>query len=147
MLHNIKSLYLHCVFHGIRFKVNNEIGCPWRMAFSFIVGHLNNNDSWMRSPLYSWFVTVAPSCWIKVLSEVACTLVSNDHFTDVKWSFHPCEKIVSRAWKDLFTRVWKDQIVRNLVILSTVLISWVGWLVAQIFNWLLRYHGSIPFIY
>ena len=24
MLHNIKSLYLHCVFHGIRFKVNNE---------------------------------------------------------------------------------------------------------------------------
>ena len=28
MLHNIKSLYLHCVFHGIRFKVNNEIGCP-----------------------------------------------------------------------------------------------------------------------
>ena len=24
MLHNIKPLYLHCVFHGIRFKVNNE---------------------------------------------------------------------------------------------------------------------------
>ena len=24
MLHNINSLYLHCVFHGIRFKVNNE---------------------------------------------------------------------------------------------------------------------------
>ncbi|RDU47798.1 hypothetical protein DWU89_17755 [Parabacteroides acidifaciens] len=24
MLHNIKALYLHCVFHGIRFKVNNE---------------------------------------------------------------------------------------------------------------------------
>ena len=24
MLHNIKCLYLHCVFHGIRFKVNNE---------------------------------------------------------------------------------------------------------------------------
>ncbi len=24
MLHNIKSVYLHCVFHGIRFKVNNE---------------------------------------------------------------------------------------------------------------------------
>ena len=23
MLHNIKCLYLHCVFHGIRFKVNN----------------------------------------------------------------------------------------------------------------------------
>ena len=24
MLNNIKHLYLHCVFHGIRFKVNNE---------------------------------------------------------------------------------------------------------------------------
>ena len=24
MLHNIKPIYLHCVFHGIRFKVNNE---------------------------------------------------------------------------------------------------------------------------
>ena len=24
MLHNIKSLYLHCVFHGIRFKVNED---------------------------------------------------------------------------------------------------------------------------
>ena len=24
MLNNIKPLYLHCVFHGIRFKVNNE---------------------------------------------------------------------------------------------------------------------------
>ena len=29
MLRNIKPLYLHRVFHGIRFKVNNdEIGCP-----------------------------------------------------------------------------------------------------------------------
>jgi len=24
MLQNIKCIYLHCVFHGIRFKVNNE---------------------------------------------------------------------------------------------------------------------------
>ena len=24
MLHNIKPLYLHCVFHGIRFKVNKD---------------------------------------------------------------------------------------------------------------------------
>ncbi len=24
MLHNIICIYLHCVFHGIRFKVNNE---------------------------------------------------------------------------------------------------------------------------
>ena len=26
MLDNINALYLHRVFHGIRFKVNNEIG-------------------------------------------------------------------------------------------------------------------------
>ena len=24
MLNNIKPIYLHCVFHGIRFKVSNE---------------------------------------------------------------------------------------------------------------------------
>ena len=24
MLHNIKLVYLHCVFHGIRFKVNED---------------------------------------------------------------------------------------------------------------------------
>ena len=24
MLYNINPLYLHCVFHGIRFKVSNE---------------------------------------------------------------------------------------------------------------------------
>ena len=24
MLQKIKCIYLHCVFHGIRFKVNNE---------------------------------------------------------------------------------------------------------------------------
>ena len=40
MLYNIKPLYLHRVFHGIRFKVNN-----WRLAvrdgwlFSFIGGN------------------------------------------------------------------------------------------------------------
>ena len=26
MLYNIKPLYLHCVFHGIRFKVNEDWG-------------------------------------------------------------------------------------------------------------------------
>ena len=33
MLHNIKFIYLHCVFHGIRFKVNNEDWLSVRMAF------------------------------------------------------------------------------------------------------------------
>ena len=33
MLHNINSLYLHCVFHGIRFKVNNEDWLSVRIAF------------------------------------------------------------------------------------------------------------------
>ncbi len=34
MLHNIRFLYLHCVFHGIRFKVNNEDWLSVRMAIS-----------------------------------------------------------------------------------------------------------------
>ena len=33
MLHNIKFMYLHCVFHGIRFKVNNEDWLSVRIAF------------------------------------------------------------------------------------------------------------------
>ena len=33
MLHNIKSIYLHRVFHGIRFKVNNEDWLSVRIAF------------------------------------------------------------------------------------------------------------------
>ena len=33
MLHNINSLYLHCVFHGIRFKVNNEDWLSVKIAF------------------------------------------------------------------------------------------------------------------
>ena len=33
MLYNIKCLYLHRVFHGIRFKVNNEDWLSVKMAF------------------------------------------------------------------------------------------------------------------
>ena len=33
MLHNINALYLHRVFHGIRFKVNNEDWLSVKMAF------------------------------------------------------------------------------------------------------------------
>ena len=29
MLYNINPLYLHCVFHGIRFKVSNEDSKPF----------------------------------------------------------------------------------------------------------------------
>ena len=36
MLHNIKFIYLHCVFHGIRFKVNNE---DWSVLVCFFVCH------------------------------------------------------------------------------------------------------------
>ena len=35
MLHNINSLYLHRVFHGIRFKVNNEDWLSVRIAFFY----------------------------------------------------------------------------------------------------------------
>jgi hypothetical protein len=33
MLYSINALYLHCVFHGIRFKVNNEDWLSVKMAF------------------------------------------------------------------------------------------------------------------
>ncbi len=36
MLDNIKSLYLHRVFHGIRFKVNNEDWLSVRIAFFYV---------------------------------------------------------------------------------------------------------------
>ncbi len=36
VLYNIKSLYLHRVFHGIRFKVNNEDWLSVKMAFFFL---------------------------------------------------------------------------------------------------------------
>jgi hypothetical protein len=35
MLYNINTLYLHCVFHGIRFKVSNEVGVVGRQPFLF----------------------------------------------------------------------------------------------------------------
>ncbi len=37
MLYNIKAVYLHCVFHGIRFKVNNEDWLSVKMAFFVFV--------------------------------------------------------------------------------------------------------------
>ena len=36
MLNNIKCLYLHCVFHGIRFKVSNEDWLSGDNLFFFI---------------------------------------------------------------------------------------------------------------
>ena len=36
MLNNIKHLYLHCVFHGIRFKVSNEDWLSGDNLFFFI---------------------------------------------------------------------------------------------------------------
>ncbi len=36
MLYNIKPIYLHCVFHGIRFKVNNEDWLSGDSLFFFI---------------------------------------------------------------------------------------------------------------
>ena len=56
MLENIKPIYLHCVFHGIRFKVSNlrlvicEDGhffaplCPVRPFTAIIQFFSNNND-------------------------------------------------------------------------------------------------------
>ena len=43
MLHNIKFIYLHCVFHGIRFKVNNEDWLSVRIAFFCLLFWVYNN--------------------------------------------------------------------------------------------------------
>ena len=51
MLNNIKVVYLHCVFHGIRFKVNEDwvsvidtlLFFMYNMYYSF-----RNND-WLRN--------------------------------------------------------------------------------------------------
>ena len=49
MLNNTKPLYLHCVFHGIRFKVNNEdwlsvtdslFLCFYDKSYLFMTSHL-----------------------------------------------------------------------------------------------------------
>ena len=37
VLYNIKCIYLHRVFHGIRFKVNNEDWLSVKMAFFFFM--------------------------------------------------------------------------------------------------------------
>ena len=44
MLHNIKPLSLHCVFHGIRFKVNKD----WVSGIDTLLFFL--------APLHSYFI-------------------------------------------------------------------------------------------
>lgn len=58
------------------------------------------------------FVSVEPSYWIKALSAVACSICLWNRFTVVIQSFHLCETIVSRRWKDCITDVkWSDCVV------------------------------------
>ena len=57
-------------------------------------------------------VTVEPFYLIQTLSAVACSICPWNRFTVVIQSFHLCETIVSRRWKDLFTNVkWSDHVV------------------------------------
>ncbi|MBE6302137.1 MAG: hypothetical protein E7085_09875 [Parabacteroides distasonis] len=55
MLYNIKYLYLHCVFHGIRFKVNNEDWLSVRIAFFFT---LKNIDKYLRNNSYFCLINI-----------------------------------------------------------------------------------------
>ena len=56
MLNNIKPLYLHCVFHGIRFKVNNEDWLSVRIAFFMPVTRLPTRHKLSKKKLL-FFVT------------------------------------------------------------------------------------------
>ena len=49
MLHNIKFIYLHCVFHGIRFKVK-KIGCRETINFFYFYSHSKIIDIIKRCP-------------------------------------------------------------------------------------------------
>ena len=49
-------------------------------------------------------VTVESFYLIQTLSAVACSIYPWNRFTVVIQSFHLCETIVSRRWKDLFTK-------------------------------------------
>ena len=62
-------------------------------------------------------VTVEPFYWIQTLSAVACSICPWNRFTVVIQSFHLCETIVSRRWKDLFTDVKRsDRLVLDYTI-------------------------------
>ncbi len=50
-------------------------------------------------------VTVEPFYLIQTLSAVACSICPWNRFTVVIQSFHLCETIVSRRWKDCITYV------------------------------------------
>ena len=81
-------------------------------------------------------VTVEPFYLIQTLSAVACSICPWNRFTVVIQSFHLCETIVSRRWKDLFTNVkWSDHVVPGHTIpwwnihsgkLSPRFIGWSG---------------------
>ena len=81
-------------------------------------------------------VTVEPFYLIQTLSAVACSICPWNRFTVVIQSFHLCETIVSRRWKDLFTNMkWSDRVVPGHTIpwwnihsrkLSPRFIGWSG---------------------
>ena len=81
-------------------------------------------------------VTVEPFYLIQTLSAVACSICPWNRFTVVIQSFHLCETIISRRWKDLFTNVkWSDHVVPSHTIpwwnihsgkLSPRFIGWSG---------------------
>ena len=53
MLHNINPLYLHRIFHGIRFKVNNEDWLSVRIAFFMPVTRLPTRHKLSKKNCFS----------------------------------------------------------------------------------------------
>ena len=69
-------------------------------------------------------VTVESFYLIQTLSAVACSIYPWNRFTVVIQSFHLCETIVSRRWKDLFTNVkWSDHVVLAILSLGGIYIQ------------------------
>ncbi len=63
MLYNIKAVYLHCVFHGIRFKVNEDwVSVIDTLLFfcTYITFTTYNNLQTLHSIIFLFVVIIYP---------------------------------------------------------------------------------------
>ena len=59
MLYNIKVVYLHCVFHGIRFKVNEDwVSVIDTLLFFVYNRHKIKGDAKKHRPLFNSYFKV-----------------------------------------------------------------------------------------
>ena len=84
MLHNINPLYLHRVFHGIRFKVNNEDWLSVRIAFFYA----RNSPSYVQSAKPPVHLFKTKRFYFEVLFQNEASLLEQNQ-TAFKWTSNP----------------------------------------------------------